>query len=1388
MNIYICILVVFVWTDISSTLVCNIALSPEICHNELEHCFTLSQFAANTSQLLDSNNTVTVLEGVHNLDSQLSVEHILTLSMSSSLQNVIITCKTSTMFHLYDIGYVCFYNLKFRGCHFAVQRVNNFSLVNVEITDLKVTFNVALQLLQTNTNIISSMFSRITTNYGAVDGIIRAHQSNVTIDKSIFKANMIHDDIALFNGKSSIIIVTGSTFRNMKLMYGLKSLLSGLFHLNEKCTAVFYNSTFLNNNATYLLSKTSSQGSIITNYGSLNITSCYFISNSGGAIQILEESTVNIKRSVFTNNSAPNGGAVYVRGGEVSISECSFTANIALDHGGAVDIVNGTVNISGSTFQNNHARIGGGILLQCMHKIRSTIIHCDFRNNTAIESGGAIYLSCMRIAHTYLHMHCTIIECSFIYNTVKSKDGGAIYISETALTIRKSYYASNSAVNGGALACARTTAMNISGCVLINNKAHDKGGGLHIYAGTVFVIDSKFKNNVAASGGAVSAYIVSKNFTILKSNFSSNKATFHSGGAVEINPIVLSGNEPLFNINIGKCIFRNNIAAKDGGSIKFDCSDICSVFSVIESHFINNQANLKSGNGGALAVRSSNELTIRESDFQSNKANDGGAIFTVYIWTKYRQAIYLIKSYFKNNSAVNSGGALKVHGEILSKSKRIFGYTKPKKNKLLIVSQSMFSNNTALFGGGIFADPEPNLLFNISLIVSNSIFTENHAMKGGALFTNFSGSHIYGEVLLTKNTATDSGGGVYLNKSKLKCQRGGVFKLLHNTANKNGGGIYFWDSFTMIDFDSRFYNALLQSAAIIFSRNHGEKGGGIYLNQNSVIYIFNYQLLNASAIDFINNSANYGQDIYVLDDCYTISQCFIQLSQHQYISRLNDSFDFSHAIYFSLKKFEILVLKSCFHPCITKQLQSVNESENLKAVSNIQNVNLGSLSLKLTFCQNSLPDLVYHPSPISKNKFSIQIALVDQFSHAVSAIVKGYIADGSILSHQRSQMITNACTTLNFTAFSSSSAQELIISPLEVKNPYQISSNDQINVTLIFQACKSCPIGFEKSFDEIKGCSCVCNTDIKKFLTKCNESSGIITKEHTTAWISYINYHNLSEYLIYHYCPLNYCFPPDYLVDLNLNIPNGADAQCAHNRSGLLCGVCSPGLSLSLGSSHCIPCSSQWPGTSVAIIIGSFLAGVCLVAVILVLNLTVAVGTLNGLIFYANIAAANSSTFFPSTSIFSIIIAWMNLELGIDTCFFEGMNAYWKTWVELAFPVYVISLIIVIIIISEKSMKFANLIGQKNPVATLDTLILLAYVKFLRIIISSYSFTILDYPDHSRPIVWLPDATVSYFSGKHIALLIVATFILLLGIAYTLLLFTWQWLLYHQNMKIFLLD
>jgi len=115
-----------------------------------------------------------------------------------------------------------------------------------------------------------------------------------------------------------------------------------------------------------------------------------------------------------------------------------------------------------------------------------------------------------------------------------------------------------------------------------------------------------------------------------------------------------------------------------------------------------------------------------------------------------------------------------------------------------------------------------------------------------------------------------------------------------------------------------------------------------------------------------------------------------------------------------------------------------------------------------------------------------------------------------------------------------------------------------------------------------------------------------------------------------------------------------------NNRLGLLCGQCKPGLSLALGNSKCIQCSNLY----ILLIIPFALVGIALVILLLIFKLTVAAGTINGLLFYANIVTANHAIFFPpnQTNILTVFIAWLNLDLGIETCFFEGLDAYAKTW------------------------------------------------------------------------------------------------------------------------------
>ena len=158
--------------------------------------------------------------------------------------------------------------------------------------------------------------------------------------------------------------------------------------------------------------------------------------------------------------------------------------------------------------------------------------------------------------------------------------------------------------------------------------------------------------------------------------------------------------------------------------------------------------------------------------------------------------------------------------------------------------------------------------------------------------------------------------------------------------------------------------------------------------------------------------------------------------------------------------------------------------------------------------------------------------------------------------------------------------------------------------------------------------------------------------------------------------------------------------------------------------------------------------------------------------------------FFPlgETNILTVFIAWMNLDIGIETCFYDGMNAYIFTWLQYVFPFYVWFLVGLIILLCRYSGVISRRLGS-NPVAVLSTLIFISYTKVLHTIISSLSYTSLEYPDGSLQNVWLSDGDVLYFKHKnHILLGVFAILVLfVLFLPYTLLILFGHKLLAHSN-------
>ena len=185
------------------------------------------------------------------------------------------------------------------------------------------------------------------------------------------------------------------------------------------------------------------------------------------------------------------------------------------------------------------------------------------------------------------------------------------------------------------------------------------------------------------------------------------------------------------------------------------------------------------------------------------------------------------------------------------------------------------------------------------------------------------------------------------------------------------------------------------------------------------------------------------------------------------------------------------------------------------------------------------------------------------------------------------------------------------------------------------------------------------------------------------------------------------------------------DQQCNDNHAGILCGACSNNFSYVLGTSKCKQCTKPWIASIIPLVA---VAGIALVVGLMFLNLTVTVGTINGLIFYANIVRANNSLFFLqsiSKSILSMFIAWLNLDLGIEMmCFYNGLDAYSKTWFQFLFPLYIWFILSAIIVVSHYSSHISRLVGN-NAVQVLATLFLLSHAKLLRIIITAFSSTVL---------------------------------------------------------------
>jgi predicted outer membrane repeat protein len=179
--------------------------------------------------------------------------------------------------------------------------------------------------------------------------------------------------------------------------------------------------------------------------GDVVVNDCSFASNTGdegGAIYGLNWTGV-ATGCTFTGNSSTYGGAVNLTGCDASFSTCTFSGNAETigptdgdnpGNGGAIFSDGGSVDLINDVISNNSAVNGGAVYIS--NAPSATLTACVFTSNSAPSGeGGAIY---------GYNSSSTLNACVFKLNS--SAVGGGLYDITGTLTIANSVFVDNAAL------------------------------------------------------------------------------------------------------------------------------------------------------------------------------------------------------------------------------------------------------------------------------------------------------------------------------------------------------------------------------------------------------------------------------------------------------------------------------------------------------------------------------------------------------------------------------------------------------------------------------------------------------------------------------------------------------------------------------------------------------------------------------------------------------------------------------------------------------------------------------------------------------------------------------------------------------------------------------
>jgi len=585
-----------------------------------------------------------------------------------------------------------------------------------------------------------------------------------------------------------------------------------------------------------------------------------------------------------------------------------------------------------------------------------------------------------------------------------------------------------------------------------------------------------------------------------------------------------------------------------------------------------------------------------------------------------------------------------------------------------------------------------NMSFNKHIDGVNLISTTNSIIKLSGLVTIQNNSYYYSIFMLRMSLLKFYGESkVYGNQVRH------VFK-------GKEGSYYLVNEYSKITIThNTVFNVLSQSE--------------VYDEHYQQICYFQFFSRNGSLDELINQNKNLSYEIVMLDNIYTAPLHMLNISS----TFPNDCTWLAGTAFNEAKSSDVY-----------------NRTVN-RTIKGIDKRNIGIIPSSICHCVNSTKyectshelGTIYPGQNISTKLIIPRLISISQNYIILTALNKNLPPYGCeiIRINEISQThFKSDCNKYNYTIWSDKDTCEIYL-----------SSTDSMEI--FYVNLLPCPLGFSLQKDK-QGCACdiILNSDIIS-VTSCNLDDATILRP-ANSWIFATKYNNTQIiYKVSSHCPFDYCL--QHASNINLSNP---DSQCQFKRSGVLCGYCPKGLSAVFGSSQCKHCSNIY----LLIIIPIAIAGIVLVTILFIFNITINNGVICTFIFYVNIISINFSMFFPRCqSVVCVLISLANLDLGIETCFYDGMDEYAKMWLQLAFPFYLLLIAHLLIIGSRYSVRIQRLTARR-ALPVLATLLLLSYTKILLTVCRVLFFfsRIVYLPGKHVKYTWSVDTNIRLFGAK----------------------------------------